>query len=441
MNLLRHVPPRVMAKRLAIGALVVALLALSLIGVLTITRGTPVRQVVSVSRTGSMPAVTDSLFVRTFELYTGTVMEQGNVVQVLSNGDESYPPLWRDLRSARQSITVQMYFSKPGAVADTMRAVLAERAHAGVRVLLLLDAFGSQELQGDWERPLRAAGVEVAWLREPKWYSLHKAGMRSHARAVVIDGHIGYTGGFGLADYWLGNGLEPEQWREANARFEGPAVAQLQAAFATGWAEAAGELLTGDIFYPRAGVAPAGTSRAALLHTIPTVGSTAAERFLALTLAGATRTLWIANSYFVPDDDFRGLLLAARKRGVDVRILVPGEMTDVKSTLYAGRARYEELLEGGIRIWEYQPTMMHAKTIVADGAWATVGSLNFDNRSMAFNNETTVVVLDSAVGRVMDSLFVADLRHSKEITLAEFRRRPWTGRVMEWGANLLSRLL
>ena len=260
-------------------------------------------------------------------------------------------------------------------------------------------------------------------------------------RVVVVDGRVGYTGGFGLADYWLGNGHAEDEWRETNARFEGPTVAELQAAFASGWAEAAGELITGDVFFPPQSFASAGSVRAALLHSVPTIGSTPAERFLALSITGARRTLYISNSYFVPDDDFRSLLVRAAQRGVDVRVLTAGDKSDVKTTLYAGRARYPELLKGGVRVYEYQPTMMHAKTFVVDGIWSTVGSLNFDNRSLVFNNESNIITLDEGVGAVLDSLFMDDLRYSKEIKLEEFNRRSLVEKMLEWGASSLQRVL
>jgi cardiolipin synthase len=422
---------------LVIGVLVV--LAFALIGALSVTRGSPVRRVLSMNQE-KLPSVRDSLFSRTLELFAGMQIEPGNRLEVLANG-ATYPRLWQDLRSAQQTITVQMYFSKPGAVADSMASILAEKARAKVRVLLLLDAFGSQGLRGAWEDNLKRAGVEVAWLRPLHWYTLHKAAQRSHVRVVVVDGRVGYTGGFGLADYWLGDGRSEDEWRESNARFEGPSVAQLQATFSSGWAEATGELITGDLFFPPAAFATVGTIEAGVLHSVPTIGSTPAERFLALSITGARRTLYISNSYFVPDDDFRDLLIRAAKRGVDVRVLTAGDKSDVKTTVYAGRARYPELLKGGVRVYEYVPTMMHAKTFVVDGVWSTVGSLNFDNRSLVFNNESNIVALDDSVGATLDSLFLEDLRYSKEIKLAEFEQRSVLEKMLEWGANTLQRLL
>ena len=426
-------------KRLGVVIGVLVVLAFALIGALSVTRGSPVRRVLSMNQE-KLPSVRDSLFSRTLELFAGMQIEPGNKLEVLANG-ATYPRLWQDLRSAQQTITVQMYFSKPGAVADSMANILAERARAKVRVLLLLDAFGSQGLRGAWEDHLKRAGVEVAWLRPLHWYTLHKAAQRSHVRVVVVDGRVGYTGGFGLADYWLGDGRSEDEWRESNARFEGPSVAQLQATFSSGWAEATGELITGDLFFPPAAFAEVGTIEAGVLHSVPTIGSTPAERFLALSITGARRTLYISNSYFVPDDDFRDLLIRAAKRGVDVRVLTAGDKSDVKTTVYAGRARYPELLKGGVRVYEYVPTMMHAKTFVVDGVWSTVGSLNFDNRSLVFNNESNIVALDDSVGATLDSLFLEDLRYSKEIKLAEFGQRSVLEKMLEWGANTLQRLL
>jgi cardiolipin synthase len=422
-----------------IGIIIVSVLAM--IGLLSITRGTPLRRVVYGSRQRP-PQVADSSFRDLMALFSGMHLEPGNRVEQLLNGDGTYPRLWADLRAAQRTITVQLYYSQPGAVADTLAAVLSERARAGVRVLLVLDAFGSQNLKKKWADGLLKAGVEVRLLRKLKWYSIHNASDRSHVRVVVVDGRIGYTGGFGLADYWLGNGHTKDQWRESNARFEGPAVMELQAAFAAAWVEATGELLVDDSFFPRRAFhAAVGPTTAGLLFASPTTGSTAAERFMALTIAGASRTLYVANSYFVPDDDFRALLMMAVARGVDVRVLTVNKESDVLTTWYAGRARYESLMRGGVRIFEYQPTMMHAKTIVADGIWGSIGAMNFDNRSFAFNNESNLVVWDRAFGALMDSTYLDDLRYSREIKLPEFTRRPWAERMVELGATVFSRLL
>src|SRR5690348_15832838 len=329
-------------ERLGIVVIGIVLVYLAFVGLLSITRGTPVQTVIAEGDRTGPPPPTDSLFARTMEMYTGAHLAPGTLVQPVNNGSV-YDSLWKDLRSAQQTITVQMYYSLPGKVADTLAAILKERARAKVRVLLLLDAFGSQNLKKSWAESLRKAGVELALLRKLRWYSIHNATDRSHVRVVVVDGRVGYTGGFGLADYWLGDGLHEGQWRESNVRFEGPAVMQLQAAFASAWAESTGELITGDIFFPTRGFEPLpGGVDAGLLFTAPTTGSTPAERFLALSIAAAHKTLYITNSYFVPDDDFRRLLKRAVRRGVDVRVLTVSSKTDVKTTWYAGRYWYED---------------------------------------------------------------------------------------------------
>ena len=437
----RSYTPMTRLKRLSIGVGMVLLCLLALIGLLSLTRGTPMEYVVR-SPGDAAPRVSDSTFRDLIALSSGMHLEPGHRVEVLLNGDGTYPRLWTDLRSATQSITIQMYYAKPGAVADTLAMVLSERAKAGVRVLLLFDAFGSQTLADEWREALERAGVEVRLLRRLRWYTMHSATDRSHVRLVVVDGRVGYTGGFGIADYWLGTGRSKDQWRDTNVRFEGPAVMELQAAFAAAWVEATGELLVGERFFPPAAFhATAGPSIAGVLFTGATTGSTAAERFLALTIAGARRTLYIASSYFVPDDDFRDLMVAAARRGVDVRILTTSDETDIHTTWYAGRARYERLLRGGVRLFEYQPTMMHSKTIVADGVWCTIGSMNFDNRSLAFNNESNLLVWDADFCAAMDSTFLADLQLSREILLADFDRRPMTARMVELAATFLTRLL
>lgn len=428
-------------KYISLGVALLLALVLALIGALTITRDTPVKSVIAKGDRGGPPSVSDHLFGHSIELYTGTHIDPGNKVDVLLDGNGTYPPLWKDLAGAQHTITVQLYYSQPGVVADSMAKYLEEKARAKVRVLLLLDAFGSQPLEREWIANLKNAGVEVVWLRPIRWYSLHKAAQRSHVRAIVIDGRIGYTGGFGLADYWLGDGHHDGQWRETNVRFEGPTVSALQAAFAAGWAEATGELLTGDMFFPRAGFAAQGDVHAGLMHSIPSSGSTPAERLLALSVAGAKKTLYISNSYFVPGENFMQLLLGAARRGVDVRVLTVSGKTDIKTTWYAGRTYYDKLLSGGVRVYEFKPTMMHAKTVVVDGIWSQIGSMNFDNRSLAFNNESLLLVLDRGVGAKMDSIFLDDIRYADEIKLEEFRKRPLGERMLEWGAQKLRRIL
>jgi cardiolipin synthase len=443
---------------LAIALVGFVVLVLALIGFLFITRGTPVRRVRAPGDGDGPPGAEDPAFCRTVELLAGSPLHPGHTVEVMTCGDELYPQLWRELRAARRSITLQLYYCQPGRMADEFAEIITDRARSGIPVLFLRDAFGSSPLPEEYFARLEAAGVRVAAFRPTRWYELHKVPQRSHIRVVVVDGHIGYTGGFGLDDKWFGDGRHRDQWRDSTVRFTGPAVRQLQATFAAGWAEATGDLLTGDHFFaleegergdplalpPEGDATPAhprGSAEAGLLHASPTLGSTSAERFMALSIAAARRTLYISNSYFVPDHDFRAMLVRAARRGVDVRILMPDRHSDVRSTYFAGRANLRELLTGGVRVFEYCPAMMHAKSLVVDGIWSAVGTMNFDNRSLAFNDETMLMVHDRAVAERMLDVFRRDLEQSSEVTLEAFDRRPRTDRLLERGAAALARIL
>lgn len=416
------------------GALV---LVTATIGILFITRGTAVRHVRSVSAENPPVAPSESVFPLAVALLTGAPLVAGNRVELALDGDGTYPRLWADLRAARTIITVQMYYAGAGAVADTLAAILIDRARAGVAVYLLYDAFGFTVPDAYLDR-LRTAGVHAVPFRPLRFRNLWIIQNRSHVRGIVIDGDVGWTGGFGIDDKWLGAGRRPNEWRETNVRFEGPAVLQLAAAFIAAWSEATGELLTARA---TANTHDEGVALAGLLFTAPTLGSTAAERYLALSIAGARERLWITNAYFAPDNNFVEMLARAARRGVDVRILVGGPLTDIRMTRLAAHARYERLLSAGVRVYEYQPTTLHAKTFVVDGMWVSVGTMNFDNRSLSLNDESTLMVLDSAAGRRMEDVFRDDLRYSRAIDLATFRKRPWTRRVAEWFADQITPLL
>jgi len=431
----------VFARRYGAGAvrwLVIGVVVVSaIIGLLFVTRGTAVRRVRGIGGDGAPISPAEQAFPLAVALLTGTPIVPGNRVELALNGDGTYPRLWADLRSARRFITVQMYYAEPGRVADSLGTILAQRAGAGVRVYLLYDAFGSN-LPGAYVARLRAAGVRVVAFRPLRFRNLWVVQNRSHVRGVVIDGRAGWTGGFGIDDKWLGSGHRPGEWRETNVRFEGPAVLQLEAAFIAAWSEATGELFTGR---STPEVLDGGVARAGLLYTAPTLGSTAAERYMALSIAGARERIYVTNAYFAPDNNFLALLTRAARRGVDVRLLVGGPLTDVRMARLAAHARFDSLLSAGVHVYEYQPTTLHAKTFVVDGLWVSVGTMNFDNRSLALNDESTLMVLDSTAGKRMETVFHDDLRDAKEIDLATFRRRPWTQRIAEWAANQIVRLL
>jgi cardiolipin synthase len=404
---------------------------LALMGLLNAVRGTPVKRVIPFDA-DALPLIGSPEFRASMELVTRTSLCAGHHAELFWNGDQTYPRLWDDLRGARKSITLQLYYCTPGRMADILREILIERARAGVQVLFLYDAFGTT-LKKEYFEALHAAGVRTAKFRPMTVSALNTVQHRAHVRGICVDGTIGWTGGFGIDDKWFGDGRTDGHWRDSNVRFTGPAVDQLQAAFTACWGESTGDLLIPEV-RPSAehdGAPVAGSIVAGLLYGSPSVGSTEAERFVAYSLCAARSTLYITNSYFVPDRDLRRMLIGAARRGVDTRVLTVSDTTDIKSTWYAGRARYEELLRGGVRIYEYTPVMMHAKTLCVDGQWSAVGSMNADNRSLSLNEETVLLMLDPGAGRTLEQHFMDDIEHAEEITLESFRRRSVFDRVKE----------
>ncbi|HSJ12979.1 MAG TPA: phospholipase D-like domain-containing protein [Longimicrobiales bacterium] len=420
------------------GSLLVVAVA---IAVQHMMRGTPIERLRCIGGGEETLHAQHPQFRQAFELLTRTRIWDTNRLEVLFNGDQTYERIFSDLRAAERLIIFHVFWFKPGRLAEQLRTILEERARAGVTVLFLLDYWGSKGLGREYPERLRAAGVEVALFRPLRFGNLHKVQQRMHVRCVVIDNTIGWTGGFGIDDRWLGDGVHPGQWRDTNVRLYGPTVHQLAAAFSTNWAEATGDLLTGSGWFQDPEDGPAGECRAGLMFAAPTLGSTNAERFFALSTVAAHSTLYITNAYFTPDAEFRRMLIEAVDRGVDVRVLTPGGNTDEKSVWYAGRAHYEELLAGGVRLYEYEPAMVHAKTIIADGVWGCVGTLNFDNRSMSLNDEVAVIFWDEDIGDTLHRQFLEDLEHAREVELAAFRRRGPAGRLLEQSARIIVRIL
>lgn len=409
------------------------------VGLQFLGRGNPLERIRTLDG-DEIPGAADQGFHRIVETLVNTELKPGNQVEILFDGDEVYPRLFEDLEAAGDLITWHVFWFKPGELADRLRDVLCERARAGVDVRFLYDRFGAMGVPGEYWQTLREAGVDVRCFRPLRWNRLYKWQQRSHTRTVAIDGRVGFTGGFAIHDDWLGDGRHPDQWRDTSVRLEGPIVHRLQAAFVAAWAEATGDLLLGDRLFPP-DLPDDGPHRAGLLFNSPSIGSTDAERYFAISIEGARETLYVTNAYFVPDDDFRHLLRRAVERGVDVRILTPGPNTDRPSTWYAARCHYQEMLDAGVRIFEYDPTMVHAKTLVVDASWCSVGTMNFDNRSMSLNEEVTMLAQDEALGRRLHERFLDDLERATEIDPESFRRRGLAEKAQERFWVLFSRFL
>lgn len=380
----------------------------------------------------------DPQFRETFERLTSTRIYDGNEVEILLNGDETYTRMFEDLRGASETITFHVYWMRPGRLVDELCSILAERARSGVKVFVLVDYFGASQVRERLVRELRDAGAEAEVFRPLSWRLLYKVQHRMHIRAVIIDGETAYTGGFGIDDNWIGDGVHHGSWRDTNVRVRGPVVDELQAAFVDNWSETTGELLVGPSLFHTG--EEGGDVSAGIIHTAPALGSTNAERYYVLSISAARRRLWITNPYFIPDDDFRRLLKEAAANGVDVRVLNPGRNTDEPKVMWASHGLYEQLLEAGVRIWEYRPSMIHAKTLVVDGTWFSIGSINFDNRSVMLNDEVTVAGHDRRIGERLEEIFLRDLGNSDEILLEEFRKRGRIHRVKENLARSVDKL-
>ena len=375
--------------------------------------------------------VTDATFLPS--ALPGPAMTSGNRIDILENGDQIFPPMLQAIAAATKTVNFEAYIFWSGEVGSRFRDALAERAAHGVQVRVLLDAVGSLEskLKASDVDVMKKAGARVEFFHSKMPWELWVLNHRNHRRVLVVDGRVGFTGGVGFADEWAGNADSPEHWRDTQVRVEGPAVRGLQRAFQENWSETTGEALVGDEFFPE--LPPAGSLSAAVVPSSPLAAMSGAGRVYAISLAAAAKEVWIANSYFVPDEEATKLLVAAVKRGVDVRLIVPSDQhNDVPATKAAGRAGYGPLLEGGVKIFEYEPTMFHPKTMVVDGIFSTVGSANFDERSFHLNEEVNLFVYDQGFAAEMRERYERDLEVCKPYTLEMFKARPLKKRFSEW---------
>lgn len=384
-------------------------------------------------------ATSDSQFVRTMGNLLGPSFVAGNRVSSLLNGDEVFPAMLGAIRAARRTITFESYIYWSSETGREFTEALCDRARAGVRVHLLLDWAGSQKAsRGDLGR-LKDAGVEVVMYRPLRWYSLDRINHRTHRKLLIVDGRVGFTGGIGIADQWKGHGQDRDHWRDSQFRAEGPVVAQLQAAFMDDWFEAKGAVLDGPGYFPD--LDPAGPSLAQVFRSSPAGGNGNLRLMYLMAIASASRRILIANSYFVPDRMTVTMLVEARRRGVDVELIVPGEILDAQLVRRASRAMWGPLLEAGVRIYEYQPTMYHTKVMVVDDVWTSVGSTNLDDRSFRLNQEANLNVLDPAFGAEQARVFAEDRSRSRRVTLEEWRRRSLWERVQERFAGVMRKQL
>ena len=379
-------------------------------------------------------AMADPSFGPTIEAYAVTRVGSGNMVNLLLNGDQIFPALLDAIRSAHRTITYAQYFYEEGAMPQDIAAALAERCRAGIRVHVLLDGFGTLQMPAQYRETMTTAGCEVSTFRpisplvllSP--FGFGRDNNRSHRRILVVDGRVGFTGGVGVSPKWLGNGRTKGYWRQTDVRVEGPVVASLQGAFVENWLEATGNVLGGEGYFPRPVLR--GSVTAQVVHSSPAEGSFSMYTMFLLAMSSARHSIYITNPYFLPDDRMTRALTEAARRGVRVVLLLPGAI-DNRIVRHASRARFGELFEANIEIYEYQAGLLHAKTMVIDGAWATIGSTNLDTRSFALNDEVNLVVYSDDVAAQLEKIFTDDLAYSRKIVPQAWRERGVVDRLLE----------
>ncbi len=374
-------------------------------------------------------AIADPQYLREMSVMLGPAVLPGNHVTALQNGVEIFPAMLEAIHGAKVSITFETYIYWSGEIGAKFADALAERARAGVRVNVTIDWVGSIKMEQELVDRMEDAGVHVERYRPLHWYNISRMNNRTHRKLLVVDGRIGFTGGVGIADQWQGNAEDAEHWRETHFRIEGPVVAQLQAAFNDNWIKTTGEVLNGEAYFPP--LAQAGGMLAHLFVASPSGGSESMHLMYLMGIAAAVRSIDLEASYFVPDELAIKALLAARERGVRVRIIVPGEHIDSDAVRLSSRASWGPLLAAGIEIHEYVPTMMHTKLLIIDDEMVSVGSTNFDIRSFRVNDEASLNVYDHAFAAQMTAAFEQDLEKTRKYDYAMWERRPLREKLVE----------
>jgi len=373
--------------------------------------------------------VADPQFRREMSVLLGPSILPGNHVVDLENGEQIFPAMLEAIRSARRTITFETYIYWSGEVGKQFADALSERARAGVKVHVVVDWVGSIKMEGDLLTQMERSGVEVKHYRPLKWYNLGRLNNRTHRKLLVVDGKVGFTGGVGIADQWSGHAQDPDHWRDLHFRVEGPAVAQFQAAFNDNWIKTTGEVLNGDAYFPA--LTQAGGMDAHLFIASPAGGSESMHLMYLMAIAAAEHSIDLQAAYFVPDELIMKALVAARHRGVRIRVLLPGKHIDSATVRVASKAHWGELLLAGVEIHEYQPTMMHNKLLIVDRNMVSVGSTNFDVRSFRLNDEASLNVYDAGFAERMTEVFEQDLKPSVRYTYERWQQRPWKEKFAE----------
>jgi cardiolipin synthase len=361
---------------------------------------------------------------------TTSSLDAGNAIEVLENGDGFFPRLLRDIAAARASVHVESYVWWKGNICDQVAAALAAKARQGVEVRLIVDATGGHRMQRALEREMRNSGVQVVRFHSLRIASVGRLNNRDHRKLAVIDGHIGYVGGYGFAEEWSGHGQDRHHWRDTGLRIEGPVVNRLQGAFCEHWIAQTGEILAGEKYFPM--LSAIGASAAHVAYSSPAGNTSTVQVLYYLAIRAARREIIIQNPYMLPGDDAIDAMADAVKRGVQVRIMVPAtSATDSPIVQHASHHLFDAMLRTGARIWEYKRTLLHQKVIIVDGVWSCVGSTNFDERSFQRNDEISVGVLDAGIAAQLRAAYEHDLRDASEQTLAQWRHRSFLHKCID----------
>jgi cardiolipin synthase len=370
---------------------------------------------------------------------TQSTMLDGNTVELHQNG-AFWDAVFRDLEQARETIHYETFLSKEGELTRRMSEVLCRKAKEGVEVRVMLDGSGGKEFGKQGLADMCDAGIRVHKYHPIELRNLGILNNRDHRKIFIIDGRIGYVGGHCLVDTWLGNAEDKQHFRDISARVEGPVVAQLQSTFAENWIEECGEVPAGEKIFPK--LEPVGDMKAHVVWTSPAGSPSTLKLLHYMAIHAAKKSITIQNPYFLPDPDARDSLLAAAKRGVKVRIMIPATTaSDSKIVQHASHHHYGTLLKGGVQLFDYGKTLLHQKVMTIDGCWAAVGSTNFDDRSFEVNDEVTLVVYDERIAKELEDTFERDLADAKEVHFEPWKNRPWKHKITDFTAFLFNEQL
>ena len=376
-------------------------------------------------------------FVHVLESTCQTHLEHGNRVEIFTNGDRFYPAMLAAIRAARETVTMECYIFKKGEIGSAFVEALCERANAGVRVTLVMDAIGSFGAYRKSAAPLEKAGCRVAAYQELSWHRLGRLNNRTHRELLVVDGEVAFAGGAGVADWWAKPLHGKPMWRDMMARIEGPLVSDIQGVLAENWLECCGEIMTGpETYKPHK---KAGEVAGFSVKSSPSDRSTASRALFQTLVEGATRKILVSTPYFLPDKAFRLAIERTVRRGVEMIVIVPGSHSDQRWVRLASRRLYGQMIEAGVRVFEYEGGMTHVKSLLVDDLWAVIGTTNFDNRSFEHNDEVNLAFRDASVTARVTADFEADLARSREITLTSWRHRPLWEKLVGTGAWILER--